>query len=612
MSLGGTRQIHVTIPGGEEEPKRQQSPSLYRRWNRFSSLQRLLLSVVAFALILIIFFLVPTIRNDLLRLKEEENSINMPSEREMGETVEMGAEEAGIVGTDGQLVRFRKGPPPIKERPFHFVTANQGVGGGHDGESKDFTQSNKSLQFSGPTNSRQTAVISAFKHAWSAYRRYAWGKDELKPISKSHSDWFNCGLTLLDALDTMYIMGLKDEFDEAKEWVRNNNLVSGKDVNLFEFTIRVVGGLLGAYHLSNEEMFLSKAVDLGDKLMPAFKSPSGIPFSDVNLRTGKAHGPHWSSDSSLSEVTTIQLEFNDLSFCTKEEKFRDAAYLVSTKVHNLPKQHKALVPMYINPRGGSFRSGGMLTLGARVDSYYEYLLKQWLQTGKKDDMLKQDYLEAVDAIEKVLVRESEPHKLTFVGEVDVVTSKFYAKMDHLVCFLPGTLALGHAHGLPESHLLLARKLMFTCYQTYFTTATGLAPEISHFNTLPGIKDDIYIKPADSHNLLRPETVESLFYMFSITREPQYQEWGWKIFNAFENYTKLTEGYTSINNVKNPRNVEHRNKMESFFLGETLKYFYLLFQNPADNEGRIWPELDKWVFNTEAHLLPIRDGMKVSR
>ena len=157
-------------------------------------------------------------------------------------------------------------------------------------------------------------MVSAFKHAWSAYRRYAWGKDELKPISKSHSDWFNCGLTLLDALDTMYIMGLKDEFDEAKEWVRNNNLVSGKDVNLFEFTIRyvanwqsgstitsrccrkvqlytetyprVVGGLLAAYHLSKEEMFLNKAVDLGDKLMPAFNSPSGIPFSDVNLRTG--------------------------------------------------------------------------------------------------------------------------------------------------------------------------------------------------------------------------------------------------------------------------------------------------------------------------------------
>ena len=89
-------------------------------------------------------------------------------------------------------------------------------------------------------------MISAFKHAWSAYRRYAWGKDELKPISKSHSDWFNCGLTLLDALDTMYIMGLKDEFDEAKEWVRNNNLVSGKDVNLFEFTIRCGTNLVRA------------------------------------------------------------------------------------------------------------------------------------------------------------------------------------------------------------------------------------------------------------------------------------------------------------------------------------------------------------------------------
>ena len=83
-------------------------------------------------------------------------------------------------------------------------------------------------------------MVSAFKHAWSAYRKFAWGKDELKPISRNHAEWFNCGLTLLDALDTMFIMGLKDEFDEAKEWVRNNDLVSGKDVNLFEFTIRWV------------------------------------------------------------------------------------------------------------------------------------------------------------------------------------------------------------------------------------------------------------------------------------------------------------------------------------------------------------------------------------
>jgi len=505
--------------------------------------------------------------------------------------------------------RPKKGPPKKTERSFHFA-APDGKGGGKDYEEISLNR-NKSLEFHGPSNARQTAVVSAFKHAWSAYRKYAWGKDELKPISRNHAEWFNCGLTLLDALDTMYIMGMTSEFDEAKEWVRNNNLVSGKDVNLFEFTIRVVGGLLGAYHLSKDEMFLNKAVDLGDRLLPAFQSSSKIPFSDINLQTGKAHGPHWSSDSSLSEVTTIQLEFNDLSFSTKEAKFRDAVYLVTNKVHQLPKQHNALVPMYINPRSGNFRSGGMLTLGARVDSYYEYLLKQWIQTGKEDDMLKQDYLEAVEAIEKVLIRESEPHKLTFVGEVDVVTSKFYAKMDHLVCFLPGTLALGFAHGLPESHLLLARKLMFTCYQTYVTTATGLAPEISHFNLLPGMKDDIYIKSADSHNLLRPETVESLFYMFAITKEQQYQDWGWRIFNAFENYTKLNEGYTSINNVKNPKNVEHRNKMESFFLGETLKYFYLLFQNPTDSGGRMWPELDKWVFNTEAHLVPVRSGMAVS-
>ena len=107
------------------------------------------------------------------------------------------------------------------------------------------------------------------------------------------------------------------------------------------------------------------------------------------------------------------------------------------------------------------------------------------------------------------------------------------------------------------------------------------------------------QPADTHNLLRPETVESLFYLYRLTGEKKYRDYGWKIFLAFEKYTKLPFGYTSINNVRNPGNVGYRNKMESFFLGETLKYFYLLFSD----DPQVVP-LDQFVFNTEAHPLPI--------
>ena len=124
--------------------------------------------------------------------------------------------------------------------------------------------------------------MEAFKHAWTNYRTYAWGHDHLKPISKSAQNWFGLGLTLIDSLDTMYIMNLKDEFEEAKDWVENKlDLNIDKDVNLFETTIRVLGGLLSAYHLSKDNVFLDKATDVGTRLMGSFTSPSGMHKSEL-------------------------------------------------------------------------------------------------------------------------------------------------------------------------------------------------------------------------------------------------------------------------------------------------------------------------------------------
>jgi len=108
---------------------------------------------------------------------------------------------------------------------------------------------------------RQKAVVTAFKHAWKGYKDYAWGYDELKPLSKSHSTWFNLGLTLIDSLDTMWLMGLEKEFQESRDWVANKLIVEqNRDVNLFETTIRVLGGLLSAYHFTEDHIFLDKAV----------------------------------------------------------------------------------------------------------------------------------------------------------------------------------------------------------------------------------------------------------------------------------------------------------------------------------------------------------------
>ncbi|KAK1792225.1 hypothetical protein P4O66_012184 [Electrophorus voltai] len=447
--------------------------------------------------------------------------------------------------------------------------------------------------------SRLEAVREAFRHAWKGYKEFAWGHDELKPVSKSYTEWFGLGLTLIDALDTMWILGLKKEFEEAREWVAKElTFNKNVDVNLFESTIRILGGLLSTYHLTGDALFLEKAKDFGSRLMPAFSTPSKIPYSDVNIGKGTAHPPRWTSDSTMAEVTSIQLEFRELSRLTGDPKYREVVMEVMRRVHRLEGKHDGLVPMFINTNSGQFTHVGVYTLGARADSYYEYLLKQWIQGGKKETELLEDYVQAVEGIQQNLLKRSSPLGLMFVGELS--HGHFSPKMDHLVCFLPGTLALGVHHGLPAEHMELARQLMETCHQMYVQMETGLSPEIAHFNTQADSIQDVDVKPADRHNLLRPETVESLFYLYRFTKDRKYQTWGWEILQSFNKYTRVdTGGYTSINNVRDPTSPSPRDKMESFFLGETLKYFYLLF---SDDSNII--NLDKYVFNTEAHPLPI--------
>ncbi|TRY57658.1 hypothetical protein DNTS_025898 [Danionella cerebrum] len=265
---------------------------------------------------------------------------------------------------------------------------------------------------------RLEEVREAFRHAWKGYKAFAWGHDELKPISKTHGEWFGLGLTLIDALDTMWILGLKDEFAEARKWIETElSFSKNVDVNLFESTIRILGSLLSTYHLTSDSLFLDKAKDIGSRLMPAFKTPSKIPYSDVNIGKGTAHPPRWTTDSTVAEVTSIQLEFRELSRLTEDPQFKNAVEEVTRQVHVLEGKRDGLVPMFINTNTGKFTRRGAITLGARADSYYEYLLKQWLQGGKKETELLEDYIQAVEGVKKNLLKQSAPGKLTFVGEL---------------------------------------------------------------------------------------------------------------------------------------------------------------------------------------------------
>ncbi|KAG0199077.1 mannosyl-oligosaccharide alpha-1,2-mannosidase [Mortierella sp. NVP41] len=473
---------------------------------------------------------------------------------------------------------------------------------------------------------RKNRVKAAFLHSWNAYKRDAWGKDEYHPITKYGSNMIRKGqgFTIVDSLDTILLMGLEDEFQEAKAWVRNElDFDQDGEVNLFETTIRVLGGLLSAYDQSGKDtVFLRKAIDLADRLMGAFETPTGIPYASVHLRDKRGVPGHDRGISSTAEVASMQLEFKYLTFLTGDDKYWKAAENVVLKIKEMDTLD-GLVPIFINPNTGHFQ-GGEIRLGSRGNSYYEYLIKQYLQTGQKEHVYKEMYDEAIGGVKKHLLGRTIPNYLLFVGEISKYNPKNLSpKMDHLVCFLGGTMALGSTSGYPfdsvprsrftpvqESDFKMGEELTESCYQMYRQTETGLAPEIVHWvqnqdqlrgktalQHAPG--SDFIINDRDGHNWLRPETVESLFYMWRLTGDDKYRHWGWNIFESIEKYSRVASGgYSSIHDIRRASTINFSDKMETYFLAETLKYFYLLF-----GSDDVLP-LDKYVFNTEGHPLPI--------
>lgn len=459
------------------------------------------------------------------------------------------------------------------------------------------------------------------------------------------------GWIIVDALDTMILMNLTSRLTHAREWISTTlTYDQDQDVNTFETTIRMMGGLLSAHYLSTEfpelapitdddegapgeDLYLEKAKDLADRLIPAFDSESGVPYASVNL--GKFEGLPSHDDggaSSTAEAATLQLEFKYLAKLTGEKAFWDKAEKVMQVLDdNGPKD--GLVPIYVYANTGKFR-GNNIRLGSRGDSYYEYLIKQYLQTNKAEPIYLDMWEQALQGVRKNLVTYTENSQFTIIGEkVNGVDGELSPKMDHLVCFMPGTIALGATDGLTEAEarklpswnaqkekdMQLARELMQTCWGMYKAMATGLAAEITYFkiaspppaeekaHRAPAEFDpdpeakwrkDFIMKSQDTHNLQRPETVESLFYMWRITGDQRYRDWGWEMFKSFMNHTSVAEGggFTSLSNA-NVVPPTMRDNMESFWLAETLKYFFLLF-SPDD----LLP-LDKIVINTEAHPLP---------
>lgn len=416
-------------------------------------------------------------------------------------------------------------------------------------------------------------VRSEFLYSWNAYKQYAWGHDELKPLTQSYRDWYDKPLqmTAVDALDTLVLMGLTDEADKTREQIVKN-LSFNQDIYVsnFEITIRLLGGLLSGYQLTGDHRLLDMAQDLGTRLLPAFKSPTGMPYRYVNLKTGKTRG----AESNPAEIGTLLVEFGTLSKLTGKPVFYDKAKHALTQLYSR-RSKIGLVGSRINVETGQW-TDRTSSISGGIDSYYEYLLKCWLLFGDKD--CERMWKSSLKAINKYLADNTKSG--LWYSQVDMDSGKrLTTHFGALDAFFPAVLA---RYGEEDR----ARKLEESAYSMW--TTWGIEPEEIDYSTMK------IIAPAYA---LRPEIVESAYYLnfYDKNKDPRYSEMASAFLLSLVRYCKTDAGYAALSNVQTRGKADI---MPSYFLAETLKYLYLLFA------PRETIDLDKVVFNTEGH--PIRN------
>ncbi|HKA88994.1 MAG TPA: glycoside hydrolase family 47 protein [Haliangiales bacterium] len=416
---------------------------------------------------------------------------------------------------------------------------------------------------------RAAEVRAELRHAWDGYVRYAWGHDELRPLTRAGRDWYAHTLliTPVDALDALYLLGFADEADRTRDYI-DRRLTFDLDISVknFEITIRVLGGLLSAHQISGDPRLLALAEDLGRRLLPAFDSPTGMPYVNVNLRTGKTSG----AESNPAEIGTLLLEFGTLARLTHDDRYYAKAKRALVELDRR-RSPLGLPGESIDVETGVWK-GTASHIGGGIDSYYEYLLKAWILFGDED--CRRMWLASIAALNRA-VADERPDGLWY-GEVDMATGRRTAtEIGALHAFFPAVLALGG--DVPR-----ARRLQESLFRMW--TENGIEPDgfdyVTRRPTAPGYP-------------LRPEIIESAYYLRHYTKDPRYIDMGRTFLRDLEACCRTDAGYATLESVVTRKQGD---LMPSYFLAETLKYLYLLF---APDDAL---DLEHVVLTTEAHPL----------
>ncbi|KAG0470866.1 hypothetical protein HPP92_017566 [Vanilla planifolia] len=441
-------------------------------------------------------------------------------------------------------------------------------------------------------------VRKMFYHAYDNYMAYAFPHDELKPLSSTYTDslselgnlklehlpqnYHGSALTLIESLTSLAVLGNNTEFEKGILWLADNlTFEVDARVSLFECNIRVLGGLLSAHVLATDSssilerstyknQLLVLAEDLGKRFLRAFDTPTGLPYAWINLKYGVMENE--TTETSTSGCGSLILEMGALSRLTGNYQYENAALHALRRLWSMRSSLNLLGTTLdvITGKWIEYSSG----IGAGVDSFYEYLLKAYILFGSDEfwDMFHSAYL----AVQKYFRHGPWYH------EADMRSGKAtYWQLTSLQAFWPGLqILVGDVAAANVSH-----REFYDIWRRF-----GVLPERY-------LLDRDMLHPTERYYPLRPELAESTFYLYEATKDPWYMEVGESIVDSLNRYTKVKGGFASIRDVTTMQPEDHQH---SFFLSETCKYLYLLYDDTF-LAGR------NYIFTTEGHPLPIRSS-----
>jgi Glycosyl hydrolase family 47 len=426
-------------------------------------------------------------------------------------------------------------------------------------------------------------VRDEFFHAWLGYKTYAWGYDEVKPVSGKGVNFFvrdhSFGLSIIEAMDTLYVMGFDDELEHCVLWLRENlNFDVDAPVQMFEAVIRMVAGLITGYYATGERFLLDAARDLADRLLVCFtKSPTGAPYRFANLRTGAVSEPK----TNLAEIGSNILEFGDLSRLTGDPKYLNASMKALEAVMSR-KSSVNLLGTEFDIEKGAFIGTDDVAPDEPVDSFYEYLWGGWAMLGNAKT--RDWYRTLTDAILK--------HKSVHVNgnlwfqlvDYQTGTPKSDATVSELASFYAELLAKGGNRTEGEAY--------FDSW-TAVATKYGLIPELIDYRTFT---------TNDPKYWMRPEYANSAFDLWFLTHDDKYRRAAYTHFNALRANCRVEHGYTVLLDVTTHPMIQG-DYFPAYSFSENFKYLYLMFADSPRFDG------SNYYLNTEGKIMRgiIRDA-----